>query len=365
MRVMIIQEAVCAPGESWPTRYQDSLAEAVHADEHGFDMYGLSEQHFAHGEATTSAPEIVLPAVAALTKNIRLRIASVNMLPYNHPVRVAEQIATLDLISNGRVELGGARSNNPYTLDGFGVDAKDTRNFRSEHLNILGQAFTTGYVEYKSEFYNIPKRRISPWPIDRTPPPVHLSASGIDSHRDAGLIGVGAMTGLGVVGWEYVGACAAAYKEAVKQAKPLMGTTTNRVAAFSVGVCCDKNRKAAHDATRANTLRFIEVILDFFLKIADRSPDYRYFRRLNEIVERKDDLEYLIDATPYVAAGTPDDLIKHARKLYEMGFDDLIWRIDGLGHRQNMSTIETIGKHVLPEVHSWPDHENSTPAPGR
>lgn len=118
MRVMIIQEAICAPGESWPTRYTDCLVEAAYADKCGFDIYGLSEQHFAHGEATTSAPEIVLAAVAAMTKNIRLRIASVNMLPYNHPLRVAEQIATLDLVSNGRIELGGARSNNPYTLMG-------------------------------------------------------------------------------------------------------------------------------------------------------------------------------------------------------------------------------------------------------
>jgi len=365
MRVMIIQEAICAPDESWPVRYRDSIAEAIHADRHGFDLYGLSEQHFAHGEAIVSAPEIVLAAVAAVTKNITLRIASVNMLPYNHPLRVAEQIATLDLISNGRMELGGARSNNPYTLDGFGIDAKDTRNFRGEHLNILSEAFSTGYVEYKSEFYSIPKRRISPWPVGRTAPPVHLSASGIDSHRDAGLIGVGAMTGLGIVGWEYVGACVAAYKEAVKQAKPVFGKVTNRAAAFSAGVSCHADRQVARDTTRANTLRFVEVILDFFLKIAERSPDYQYFRRLNEIVDRKTDLDYLIDATPYVISGNPDDIIKSSRKLYEMGFDDLIWRIDGMGHKSNMDSIEMIGKHVLPELHSWPERENCSPVENR
>lgn len=360
MRVILIQEGVCASGESWPQRVTQCVAEARLADEMGFDVYAMSEQHFARGEAIVSSPEIVLAGVATATRNIRLRTASINFLPYNHPLRVAEQIATLDLLSGGRVELGAARSNNPYTLAGFGVDAAQTRSFRKEHMAIIGQALATGEVEYRSEHYDIPRRTISPWPKGRTPPPVHLSASGIDSHREAAKAGVGVMTGLSIVGWDYAAACLTAYKDTIGQAEATMGRVTNRAALLSVGVCCHKDRQVARDQTRHNTLAFVEVILDFFLKLADQSPDYAYFGRLNEIVERKADLDYLIDATPYVNAGTPDDLVANARKLHAMGFDDLIWRIDGLGHENNKASIEMIGRHVLPELHRWPEHANAS-----
>lgn len=362
MRVIIIQEGICAAGESWHQRLRDLVTEAVAADRAGFDVYALSEQHFAQGEAIVTAPEIILPAVAARTENIRLRIASVNLLPYNHPIRVAEQIAMLDVISGGRAELGGARSNNPYTLDGFGIPADQTRMMRGEHLNIIGQAFQRGSVAYESDLYSIPERRIAPIDPALRSLPVHLSASGVDSHREAGEIGVGSMTGLTIVGYEYAEACLNGYKDGISRAKPLMGTLINRSALLSVGVCCDANRQHARDLTRQNTLRFVEVILDFFLKLADKSPDYRYFHRLSEIVERKTDLDYLIESTPYVTAGTPEDLIASARALYDLGYDDVIWRIDGLGHANNLASIELIGKEVLPEIHSWPEHPGSTPA---
>lgn len=362
MRVVLIQEGVCTPFDTWPMRIKDMLAEAALADQAGFDAYALSEQHFAHGEAITSAPEIFLPAVAAVTRNIRLRIASVNMLPYNHPLRVVEQIAMLDLLSEGRAELGGARSNNPYTLDGFGVSANETASYRDEHLNIIGQAFRQGFVDYDSPFYKIPKRTISPWPKGRRAPPLHLSSSSPESHHGAALVGAGAMTGFGIAGWGYVKACADSYKTSIASAKPVTGSVTNRLGLFSVGVSCAKDRATARSLTKTNTLRFIEVILDFFLKLAERSPDYQYMGKLKEIAAHRTDLDFLIEETPYVVSGSPEDVIASARKAYDLGYDDLIWRIDGMGHRDNMASIEMIGKHVLPTIHAWPEHANASPA---
>ena len=355
MRAVLIQEGVCAPGEEWAQRIRDSLVEAVLADQVGFDVYAMSEQHFASGQAITSAPEILMPAVAVLTKNIQMRIASVNLLPYNHPIRISEQLATLEIISNGRAQLGGARSNNPYTLDAFGVDAKTTRDHRNEQLQVICQAMSDGVVKHEGTYYSIPKRKISPRQPGGRIPPIHLSASGIDSHRDAGAAGYGAMTGLSIVGWEYAEACLTAYKEAAANPKPIMGVATNCAGLFSAGVCCHKDRQTARNISRPVSLQFVGVILDFFLKLAPRSPDYRYFTRLNEIVDRKDDLDYLVDSTPYIMAGTPDDLIEKAKALYDMGYDEVLWRVDGMGHENNIASIEMIGKHVLPELHSWPD----------
>lgn len=362
MKVILFHEAICPAGTTWAQRMKELVDEAVHAEACGFDGYAMSEQHFASGEAITSAPEIVLPYVAARTTKMRLRIASVNLLPYNHPIRIVEQMATLDLLSGGRAELGGARSNNPYTLDAFGVDAKLTREYRDEFLAIIGKGFTQEKLEHQSPYYNIPPRRMSPWPVGRRPVPVHLSATSLESHEEAGRMGVGAMSGLSILGWEYAQACIDAYRKGAENAQCVAGSITKRQALFSVGVNCHADRATALKQTEENTLRFVEVIMDWMTKLAKRSEGYEYFAQIERIRANMDNLQYLIDNAPYIMAGTPDDLIERCRRLHEMGIDDLIWRIDGMGHETNKKALELIGKEVLPVVQSWPEHEYSTPS---
>lgn len=362
MNVILFHEAICPPGTSWAQRMREVIDEAVFAEASGFDGYAMSEQHFASGEAITSAPEIVLPYVAARTKRMRLRIASVNLLPYNHPIRVIEQMATLDLLSGGRAEMGGARSNNPYTLNAFGIDASLTRQYRDEHIEIIGKGFTQEKLEHDSSLYKIPPRRMSPWPVGRRPVPVHLSATSIESHEEAGRMGVGAMTGLSILGWDYAQACIDAYRKGAEEARNVAGLITKRQAIFSVGVNCNEDRAVAREVTRANTIRFIEVIMDWMTKLAKNSSGYEYFAAIENIRANMDNIDYLIESSPYIAAGTPNDLIDQCRRLYEMGVDDVIWRIDGMGHENNKKALQLIGEKVLPEVHSWPEHEFSTPA---
>lgn len=365
MRAILFQEAICPSGVTWLQRYRECVDEAVMAEDVGFDGYAASEQHFANGEAIISAPEIILAHVAALTKRMRLRIASVNFLPFNHPVRVAEQIATIDILSNGRAELGGARSNNPYTLDGFGVNPALTREYRDEHLSIFGQAITRGEVERDSGLFKIPRRRVSPIDPGVHQIPVHLSATSLESHEEAGAMGVGVMSGLSILGWDYVQACIDAYNRGAERAHPVAGSITRRQALFSVGVNCHADRATARAATEENTLRFIEVIMDWMTKLAKRATDYEYFTAIESIKANMTNLDFLVDSAPYIMVGTPDDIIKQCRKVYEMGIDDVIWRVDGMGHDVNKAALEMLGKHVIPELHSWPEHERSTQPPLR
>lgn len=361
MRVILFHEAICPPGVSWSQRYLECVEEAVLAEAVGFDGYAASEQHFANGEAIISAPEVVLAYVAARTRRLRLRIASVNFLPFNHPLRVAEMIGTLDILSGGRAELGGARSNNPYTLDGFGVDPSLTREYRDEHLSIFGKAVAQGVVEHQSELYRIPKRRISPLRAGERSIPVHLSATSIDSHEEAGAMGVGVMSGLSILGWDYVRACVEAYNRGADEAKPVAGSVTRRQAIFSVGVNCHADRATARAATEENTLRFVEVIMDWMTKLAKRSTNYEYFAQIERIRANMRNLDYLIDSAPYIMAGTPDDIIKQCEQVHRLGIDDVIWRIDGMGHEANKQALEMLGKHVVPVLQSWPEHAKSTP----
>lgn len=355
MKAILFHEAICPEGTQWDQRIGELCDEAVFAEEQGFHGYAQSEQHFANGEAIISAPEIGLAYVAARTNRIRLRLASFNLLPYNHPARILEQVAMLDILSGGRFEIGGARSNNPKTLEAFQIDPSRTREYRDEYLEIIGRSLTTGFIEQSSDLFKIPKRRISPWLPTRRPPPVHISTTSQESHEQAAAAGCGAMSGLGILGWDYVANSLAAYERGLERAQPVVGSITRRFASFSVGTCCHEDRKVARKITQKNTSDFLRVIIGWMTKLAQTAEGYEYMARIEEIRERVDDIDFLVESAPYIMAGTPDDILEKVRQLYDMGVDDVIWRVDGMGHETNMQTLEMLGKYVIPEMNKWPD----------
>src|SRR4051794_36935793 len=106
MKFVFHSSSSCADGTPQPLRYRQVIDEAICAEQSGFDVMSFGEQHFNTDQVTqVSCPEMMSSAVASRTSTIRLRWCSVVLLAFNHPIRVAERIATLDLISNGRAEI--------------------------------------------------------------------------------------------------------------------------------------------------------------------------------------------------------------------------------------------------------------------
>ena len=360
MRVGLMQEGHCPPGVTPAQRYVEMVHEAVLADDIGWDFYGNGEQHFVKYAATVASPQLIHSFIAARTSNIRLRPMSVNVLPYNHPVRIAEDLVTLDILSGGRAEFGGARSNNPWTLEAFGIDPNDTKAYRNESLAIISKALSRDEFEHHSELYDIPLRSI-PRPIQRPSPPINISATGVASHEGARRMGIGVMTGASILGWEYAQSCFDAYKDANATVEPIGDFTSHRLAFSTVGVSCATTYEEATEIARPVALQFVDVVLMIYSKLSQQSPDYAYLGQIEKIRDHAGDLDWLIDSAPYITVGTPDDLIERARAMHAMGADDLILRLDGMGHENNMKAIELIGREVLPAVHAFPEHEGSTP----
>ena len=100
--------------------------------------------------------------------------------------------------------------------------------------------------------------------------------------------------------------------------------------------------------------RFVHEIIGWFQALSKSSPEYGYLSRIEEIVDRKDDLDFLIDRAPYLTIGTPEFFVERAKKLAAMGYDEFILRIDGMGHERHMQAIELIGKHVIPQIERAP-----------
>jgi alkanesulfonate monooxygenase SsuD/methylene tetrahydromethanopterin reductase-like flavin-dependent oxidoreductase (luciferase family) len=281
---------------------------------------------------------------------MRLRFASAVLLSFNHPIRIAERLAVLDLLSDGRAELGTARSNNPFTLSGFGVDPKTTRAQWQEAIEIIVQGLSTGTFEYSGEVWTIPERPLVPMPKQRPHPPISVSATSLETHRNAGRLGFSAMSGFGLVGWDYVQECVNTYKQGIAEAKPPAGVVNDCSSCFVALAHCAPTDAEAKEQAREAAFRFVDVVSGWFHGLSAASPDYEYFKRISEIEERRRDLDHLVERSPYLSIGTPEFLVERFRRLHEMGFDEIIMRVDGMGHDRHVQTIELIGKEVLPQL---------------
>ena len=142
----------CSPSQSPVQRYRDTIAQAVYAETLGFESVWPVEQHFDAGFSILPSPLLLLSAIAERTQRLRLGIGII-LLPLSHPVRVAEEIATLDVLSNGRVEFGVGRGVFPSHFAGFGIPQEESRERFLESLQVVRQAWTTERVSFQGKFF--------------------------------------------------------------------------------------------------------------------------------------------------------------------------------------------------------------------
>jgi len=350
MKVGLLQEGDISTNITVKQRYDEMIREVQLADELGFYSWGTSEQHFSAPTFTVSAPEVLYAAVAAHTKNIRIRIMAAVLCKWNHPILVAERLATLDIVSNGRAELCTARSNNKYTMEAFGVEPKDTKKQWRESLEVIAKAWTTDMLEYDGEVWKIPPRPIVPKPLQQPHPAISVAASSIATHREAGEKGIGVIGFENYFGWDYLQQCIDAYREGLNNmTNPLTPHVNKTMGLYVATAYCAPTRRQAIEEASDMILGYFRFILDLYRPLA-KDPTYEYLDTVNTLIEHEHDVEYLVENSPSVLVGDPDSLIEKFKRLEEMGVDELLLRIDGFGHERNMRAIELIGKEVLPYV---------------
>jgi alkanesulfonate monooxygenase SsuD/methylene tetrahydromethanopterin reductase-like flavin-dependent oxidoreductase (luciferase family) len=175
---------------------RESLEQIQLADQLGFDTVWQVQHHFVDEYSQSSAPEVFLAACAATTKNIRIGHGIVPILPgFTHPARVAEQISTLDIVSNGRVEFGTGESTSRSELDGFEIDGYLKREMWEEALpQITRMMAQEPYPGYKGKFFSMPPRNVVPKPIQKPHPPAWVACSRRETIHLAGSRGIGALS---------------------------------------------------------------------------------------------------------------------------------------------------------------------------
>lgn len=349
MRFGFLTEATTPKGMTHYHRYHEIIREAEFAEEMGWDFWGTSEQHFAPG-ATTTAPEALYGAVAMRTSRIKLRFMSMLMLKFNHPIRVAERLATIDILSHGRVELCTARSNNVKTLDPFEVDAEETRAQWREGLEGTVKALTEFPMEHDGEFYKIPPVDVNPRLYRSEIFPISVVAISPETHTLAGNLGLGCLTNDSYLGWDHIADLASLYRNAIAKPEPLAKYPVNNSLCFSsLTAHCATTREKAVEESRHDATRFFRSTMELYDRLAERGTAFAEINMMRKLAEHQEDPLYLMQHTPTLMIGTPDDIIEQVRRLEALGFDEVCLRIDALGISKHMQTLELIGKYVIPE----------------
>jgi alkanesulfonate monooxygenase SsuD/methylene tetrahydromethanopterin reductase-like flavin-dependent oxidoreductase (luciferase family) len=176
--------------------FQDALDQIELADQLGIQHVWEVEHHFLEEYSHSSAPEVFLAAASQRTSRIRLGHGIVALPPpYNHPARVAERIATLDLVSRGRVDFGTGETSSQSELGGFGVPRTAKREQWAESIDAIARMFVEEpFAGFDGKWVKMPPRNVVPKPVQKPHPPLWVACSRRDTILMAAHKGIGALS---------------------------------------------------------------------------------------------------------------------------------------------------------------------------
>jgi alkanesulfonate monooxygenase SsuD/methylene tetrahydromethanopterin reductase-like flavin-dependent oxidoreductase (luciferase family) len=188
-------------GQTPQEAFDAVLTAAEQAETLGFDSLWLAERHFAApGSAALissigSAPLLLATAIAMRTSRLRIGTA-VLILPLGHPIRLAEEVATLDQLSQGRLDLGIGRSSFPRAYEGYNISYAESRARFQEYLEVMRCAWTHPQLSYTGTFYTCQDIAVLPKPYQSPHPPLHQAAATHDTFTTIGSMGLGLLVAL-------------------------------------------------------------------------------------------------------------------------------------------------------------------------
>jgi alkanesulfonate monooxygenase SsuD/methylene tetrahydromethanopterin reductase-like flavin-dependent oxidoreductase (luciferase family) len=343
-----------APGDE-RRLFKEALHQVELADRLGFDHAWAVEHHFLDEYSHSSAPEVFLASAAALTRRIRLGHGIRQVIArYNHPARTAECVATLDIMSDGRVDFGIGEGATRLELGGFGVPAKEKRAMALEAAEqIANMMVLEPYPGYEGRSFSMPCRNVLPKPVQKPHPPMWMACTNRETIKLAASLGLGALA-FSFVDPEEARGWTTTYYDIIKstQCVPL-GHTVNAniamVSAFSL-----------HE-DRAEAIRRGQEGFDFFGHalnslvaqdaIPGRSQLWPTFK-----TQRGDKTDRLVatatDETWHAPGiGTPEDMRRHLRGFHEAGLDQIIFLQQAGRNRHDhiCEALELFARSVMPE----------------
>ncbi len=335
--------------------FKEALAQIVLADRLGFDYAWEVEHHFLDEYSHSSAPEVFLATAAGLTKNIRLGHGIRQVIPnYNHPARTAEGLATLDLLSDGRVEFGIGEGATRLELGAFNIAAKTKRALALEAAEqICNMLVLTPYPGFTGAGFSMPCRNVLPKPLQTPHPPVWMACTNRETIKVAARNGIGALA-FSFLDPDEAKTWADIYYGIIKSEECVpLGWSVNAnlamVSAFSM-----------HE-DRAEAIRRGQDNFEFFrysqqkLVAEDFVPGYS--NMWEEFMQKRGDAsDRLIQAararSEYDGAGigTPADMAAHLQRIQASGVDQVVFlqQAGRNSHSNICESLELFAAKVMP-----------------
>ncbi|MGI9657355.1 MAG: LLM class flavin-dependent oxidoreductase [Gaiellaceae bacterium] len=328
-----------------PEPFHELMQQIEFAEELGYDSVWLTEHHFS--EYGRSAVPALAGAAAARTSRIRISTAIV-VLPFHHPIRVAEDWATLDHLSNGRVDVGIGRGSQPAEFAGFDVSMDEARERYQESLNIIKKAWTEETFSYDGEFWKIPEVEVLPKPVQKPHPPLWCAAVSpytVKMTVDNGINGlIGPyLTPFEVLKRDYFDVWHAATAEA--------GRT-------DLQMC--HNEFVYVGESDAEVKRDVEEYVMWYLRKAAKIWGHRdpkkaatQYANYTDILEFFEQVQFDEVYRDLAILGTPDTVTEKLRWLRDEGNADYIMNFmwfGGISHEKAMRNMELFAREVMPRL---------------
>ncbi|MFQ5666686.1 MAG: LLM class flavin-dependent oxidoreductase [Candidatus Binatia bacterium] len=224
--------------------FENALEQVRLADGLGFQTVWAVEHHFLEEYSHCSAPELFLTAAAIQTKRIRVGHGAVVCVPQmNHPVRVAERAAFLDVLSGGRLEFGTARSSTWTELGGFQADPDATKKDWDEYVHVLPKMWTQERCTWRGSCFSMPERAVLPKPVQQPHPPMWVTVTSPGTELDAADRGLGSL-GVAAAGFAEQERRTREYHRRIQLCNPV-GAVNDRVATLNFLYCHEDSQVAA------------------------------------------------------------------------------------------------------------------------
>ena len=335
------------------TVYENALEQCRVADEVGFDTAWAVEHHFLEEYSHCSSPEIFLTAVAMQTSRIRVGHGAVVCVPQmNHPIRVAERAAALDVLSGGRLEFGTARSSTWTELGGFEADPDATKRDWDEYVRVLPKMWTQERFSYRGSCFSMPERAVLPKPVQKPHPPMWVTVTSPGTELDAAERGLGS---LGVAAASFVEQERRTneYHRRIRNCEPVGETVNDRVATLNFLYCHEDLGEGA--ATGMALLGNFGLLNSHLLFTREAYPTSAY-QSLGNLAPRptRSDAGSPGDTARIpegMCIGDPERIIRAIAEWESIGVDDINFLLNAaevVPQEKVLESLRTFARDVMP-----------------
>ncbi len=338
-------------GEAERKVYMNALEQVRLADELGFDQVWAVEHHFLEEYSHCSAPELFLTACAMQTKNIHVGHGIVICVPeFNHPIRIAERAAVLDILSGGRLEFGTGRSATWTELGGFGANPDETKKSWDEFVHCIPKMWTQEKFSYEGRYFSMPSRAVLPKPYHTPPPPMWVAVTSPGTELDAADRGIGSL-GVTFTSFAEQEAKVKEYRRRIQNCNPVGSFVNNQVNTVNFLFCHDDSEKATKIGMgMIQNFNYMAAQFDM-AKEAFPTKSYPSAGLLPSLRRQASSPGALNAAPEGIAVGNPAHLIQELKKWEACGVDRVGFMLNAaeiIPQEQVLASLRLFAKEVMP-----------------